>query len=108
MEAMEKAAAILRGEHDFKSFCGNSRFKKSTVRNVDAIVIRRSKGYVYLTFHGDGFLQNMVRILVGTLVEVGYHRMAPEDMYDILESRDRKKAGPTAPAKGLCLLKVDY
>jgi tRNA pseudouridine38-40 synthase len=82
--------------------------KKSTVRIVDEIDIRRSKGYVYLTFHGTGFLQNMVRILVGTLIEVGYHRMTPESMVEVLDAKDRKQAGPTAPAKGLCLLRVDY
>ncbi len=108
IEAMQKAAEFLKGEHDFKSFCGNPRMKKSTVRIVDEIDIRRSKGYVYLTFHGTGFLQNMVRILVGTLIEVGYHRMAPESMVEVLDAKDRKQAGPTAPAKGLCLLRVDY
>ena len=82
--------------------------KKSTVRNVDRIEVRRSKGYIYVTVHGTGFLQNMVRIIVGTLIEVGYGRMNPEDMETILEKKDRKLAGPTAPAKGLCLLQVDY
>ncbi|MCR4732420.1 MAG: tRNA pseudouridine(38-40) synthase TruA [Lachnospiraceae bacterium] len=108
VEKMQQAAALLEGKHDFKSFCGNSRMKKSTVRLVDSIEIRRSKGYIYFTFHGTGFLQNMVRILVGTLIQVGLGRMQPEDMTDILEARDRKTAGPTAPAKGLCLMHVDY
>ena len=108
IEAMKKAAELLEGEHDFKSFCGNSHMKKSTVRLVDTIDVRRSKGYVYITCHGTGFLQNMVRIIVGTLIEVGYHRLKPEDMTRILEAEDRKEAGPTAPAKGLCLIKVDY
>jgi tRNA pseudouridine38-40 synthase len=105
---MQQAAAFLQGEHDFKSFCGNSRMKKSTVRIVDEITIKRSKGYVYLTFHGTGFLQNMVRIMTGTLLEVGLGRMEPEQVKEILEAQDRKVAGPTAPAKGLCLMKVDY
>lgn len=108
VEAMQQAAQYLIGEHDFKSFCGNPRMKKSTVRLVDSIEIRRSKGYVYFTFHGTGFLQNMVRILVGTLLEVGLHRMEPQQVEEILEAKDRKLAGPTAPAKGLCLEKVDY
>jgi tRNA pseudouridine38-40 synthase len=107
-DRMIAAAKILEGEHDWKSFCGNSRMKKSTVRNVDRIEVRRSKGYIYVTVHGTGFLQNMVRIIVGTLIEVGYGRMNPEDMETILEKKDRKLAGPTAPAKGLCLLQVDY
>jgi tRNA pseudouridine38-40 synthase len=63
---------------------------------------------VYFTFHGTGFLQNMVRILVGTLIEVGLGKRPPEDMIALLEEKDRRKAGPTAPAKGLCLVKVDY
>lgn len=108
VEAMQRAAEYLAGEHDFKSFCGNSHMKKSTVRKVDKIDIRRSKGYIYFTFHGTGFLQNMVRILVGTLLEVGMGRMQPEDMPGILEAKNRRSAGPTAPAKGLCLIKVDY
>jgi tRNA pseudouridine38-40 synthase len=108
VEKMQQAAAFLQGEHDFKSFCGNSRMKKSTVRIVDEITIKRSKGYVYLTFHGTGFLQNMVRIMTGTLLEVGLGRMEPEQVKEILEAQDRKVAGPTAPAKGLCLMKVDY
>lgn len=108
VEKMQQAAQYLEGQHDYKSFCGNSRMKKSTVRIVDKITIRRRKGYVYLTFHGTGFLQNMVRIMVGTLLEVGKGRMEPEQVREILEARDRKLAGPTAPAKGLCLVKVDY
>lgn len=108
VDAMQKAAEYLAGEHDFKSFCGNPKMKKSTVRVVDKIEIKRNKGYIYFTFHGTGFLQNMVRILVGTLLEVGAGRMTPEDIPNILEAKDRKVAGPTAPAKGLCLVKVDY
>ncbi len=108
VERMQRVAEYLVGEHDFKSFCGNSHMKKSTVRTVDRMEIRRSKGYIYFTFHGNGFLQNMVRILVGTLLEVGVGRMEPEDMPGILEAKNRRSAGPTAPAKGLCLIKVDY
>ncbi|MCC8075960.1 MAG: tRNA pseudouridine(38-40) synthase TruA [Clostridiales bacterium] len=108
LEAMRRAAAILQGEHDFRSFCGNPKMKKSTVRTVDTIEIVRKGGYLYFNVHGTGFLQNMVRILVGTLLEVGYGRMKPEQMADILEARDRRLAGPTAPPEGLCLVKVDY
>ena len=108
VEVMQEAAHFLEGKHDYKSFCGNSRMKKSTVRIVDTITARRRKGYVYLTFHGTGFLQNMVRIMSGTLIEVGLGRKRPEEVGEILEACDRKVAGPTAPAKGLCLLKVDY
>jgi tRNA pseudouridine38-40 synthase len=108
LDAMLRAASYLQGEHDFKSFCGNPRMKKSTVRLVDSITIKRSKNQIYFTFHGTGFLQHMVRILVGTLLEVGYGQMQPEDMPALLEARDRSLAGPTAPACGLCLEKVDY
>ena len=106
--AMRAAAEYMMGEHDFKSFCGNPKMKKSTVRIVDKIEIRQSRGYIYITYHGTGFLQNMVRIMTGTLIEVGLHRMKPEQVEDIIGACDRKQAGPTAPAKGLMLMSVDY
>ncbi len=105
---MRRAAEYLVGEHDYKSFCGNSHMKKSTVRRVDSIRIETGGHFIRIYYHGTGFLQNMVRILTGTLLEVGFGRLEPEDMERILEARDRKKAGPTAPAAGLCLMKVDY
>ena len=106
--AMQRAAALLVGEHDFKSFCGNPKMKKSTVRLVDRIEIVQKRDYLYLNFHGTGFLQNMVRILVGTLLEVGFGKRPAEQMPAILESRDRTQAGYTVPPQGLCLVKVDY
>lgn len=108
IDRMRQAAAILQGEHDFMSFCGNPRMKKSTVREVDSITVERRKDRIIFTFHGTGFLQNMVRILVGTLLEVGRGRWEPEYVQTILDARDRKLAGPTAPPEGLCLMKVDY
>ncbi len=108
IDAMIKASEYLQGEHDFKSFCGNPKMKKSTVRLVDSITIKHSKNQIYFTFHGTGFLQHMVRILVGTLLEVGAGRMQPEDMPSIIDAKDRRLAGPTAPANGLCLERVDY
>lgn len=108
VEKMRAAAAILTGEHDFRSFCGNPRMKKSTVRLVDSIVIERNKDRITFTFHGTGFLQNMVRILVGTLLEVGRGYWEVEHVQTILDAKDRKQAGPTAPPEGLCLMKVDY
>lgn len=107
-EAMREAAKYLVGTHDFKSFCGNSRMKKSTVRQVDSIEITERKGYLSFTVHGTGFLQNMVRILVGTLLEVGKGAYPPERVGEILDAKDRTLAGSTAPAEGLTLLKVDY
>ena len=108
VERMRQAAAYLTGEHDFAAFCGNPRMKKSTVRTVDTIDIQQRKDRITFTFHGNGFLQNMVRILVGTLLEVGRGFWEPEQVQAILDSRDRKQAGPTAPPEGLCLMKVDY
>lgn len=108
VERMQRAAAFLTGMHDYRSFCGNSHMKKSTIRVVDKIEIRQKGPYVRFVFHGNGFLQNMVRIMTGTLLEVGAGRMEPEDMPVILEACDRRLAGPTAPAKGLTLMKVDY
>lgn len=105
---MRRAAEILQGEHDFRAFCGNPRMKKSTVRLVDSITVVRQRDRIVFTFHGTGFLQNMVRILVGTLLEVGRGTRQPEDMPALLEARDRRLAGPTAPPEGLCLMKVDY
>lgn len=108
VQRMEEAAAHLTGMHDYRSFCGNSHMKKPTVRVVDTIRIETSGNHIRIYFHGNGFLQNMVRIMTGTLLEVGYGRLAPEDMDRILEAEDRKQAGPTAPACGLTLMKVDY
>ena len=105
---MRRAAEILQGEHDFRAFCGNPRMKKSTVRLVDTIQIEERKDRILFTFHGTGFLQNMVRIMVGTLLEVGRGYWTPEQVRDILSAKDRKQAGPTAPPEGLCLMKVDY
>ncbi len=108
VEKMRMAAAFLVGTHDYKSFCGNTRMKKSTVRCVDAINIEESGNYIRLYFHGNGFLMNMVRILTGTLLEVGFGRIEVDAVQGILEARDRQMAGPTAPPQGLCMMKVDY
>ena len=108
VERMRLAAAYLLGEQDFASFCGNPRMKKSTVRMVDHIGIEQRRDRVIFTFHGTGFLQNMVRILVGTLLEVGRGYWEPDYVQEILLAKDRKRAGPTAPPEGLCLMKVDY
>lgn len=108
IDRMREAAAFLVGEHDFRSFCGNPRMKKSTVRRLYGIEIKRSKGYVYFTFEGNGFLQYMVRIMTGTLIEVGLGKRKPEEVEKILAAKDRRAAGFTTPAKGLCLIKVKY
>ncbi|MCR5000461.1 MAG: tRNA pseudouridine(38-40) synthase TruA [Lachnospiraceae bacterium] len=108
IERMEQAAKILKGEHDFKSFCSNPKMKKSTVRKVDRIDIVKKGAYITFTYHGTGFLQYMVRILTGTLLEVGYGKRTPESMEDLLKAKDRRLAGDTAPACGLTMVKVDY
>lgn len=108
IKAMRQAAEYLIGTHDFKSFCANPRMKKSTVRCVDSIEIEKEGPYIRMYFHGNGFLQNMVRILSGTLLEAGFGRMSPERVGEVLEAKDRKLAGPTAKAQGLCLMEVDY
>lgn len=108
MEKMQEAARYLMGEHDFASFCSNPRMKKSTVRKVDSIEIAKKGAYINFTYHGTGFLQHMVRILTGTLLEVGFGKRTPESMISLIEEKNRSLAGFTAPAKGLCLMKVDY
>lgn len=108
VERMRQAAEYLTGTHDFKSFCHNPKMKKSTVRKVDRIDIVKKGDYLNFTYHGTGFLQYMVRILTGTLLEVGCGKRTPESMEELLEARNRTLAGFTAPAKGLCLMEVDY
>ena len=105
---MREAAAKMAGMHDYKAFCGNSHMKKPTVRVVDTINIETSGSYIRIYFHGNGFLQNMVRIMTGTLLSAGYGEISPDEIESIIESKDRKKAGPTAPPQGLTLMKVDY
>lgn len=107
-DRMAEAAEYFIGEHDFKSFCTNPKMKKSTVRRIDNLAVRRNKGYVTITVSGSGFLQNMVRIIAGTLIEVGYGRIEPSEILSIIDAKDRTAAGPTAPAKGLCLIAVNY
>lgn len=108
LEAMRKAAEYLKGTHDFKTFCANKKMKKSTVRTITSIVIEKKEGIVSIRYTGDGFLYNMVRILTGTLIEVGRGKRSPEEMKHILEALDRGAAGFTAPAQGLFLVNVIY
>ncbi len=108
LKRMREASDYLLGTHDFAAFCKNPQKKKSTVRTVDRIRMTRKDGYVTLEFHGNGFLYNMVRIMTGTIVEVGLSRMQPEQVRQALETKDRQLAGPTAPAQGLCLMEVEY
>ena len=107
IDAMRKAAELLSGKHDFKAFTSNHRTKKSTVRTID-IQIKETPEEIIFDYTGDGFLYHMVRILTGTLIEVGEGNRTPESMMDILASEERANAGALVPAKGLTLLEVYY
>lgn len=106
--AMEKAASYLLGEHDFKSFTSTKKGKKSTVRNIRSIEIQKDGELLTFTFMGDGFLYHMIRILMGTLLEVGTGSRSAEEIPQILAAGDREKAGGLVPGKGLVLEKVFY
>lgn len=108
LAAMQAAAKRLCGTHDFQSFTSARKGKKSTVRRVDEIQIEKSGEEIVFTFRGNGFLYHMVRILMGTLLLVGKKELAPEEVTKILEAKDRQKAGPLVPAKGLALMEVFY
>lgn len=108
-EAMRRAAALLRGRHDFASFQAAGSGVATTVRSLPRLeLLGRSGGELALEVEGSGFLRHMVRNLVGTLLEVGRGRRDPEGMSALLAARDRRRAGPTAPAHGLTLVRVDY
>lgn len=108
IKAMKQAAVHLQGCHDFMSFCDNKRMKKSTTRTIEAIEFTQSSGELLLDFYGDGFLYHMVRIIVGTLVEVGLSQRSDGEIPDILDGKKRALAGSLAPAEGLCLMEVMY
>ena len=107
LEAMEEAAKLLCGEHDFSAFCGNPKMKKSTVRFLHRIELRRQGEELQLRFTGNGFLYNMVRILVGTLIEIGRGERTPQSIPSLFGGK-RAQAGFLAPAQGLCLEEVLY
>lgn len=108
VEAMERAGRLLCGTHDFKSFCSGRTGKKSTVRTLSEISFAVDGTKADIRYRGNGFLYNMVRILTGTLIEVGQGKRDGDSMPEILEKRDRQMAGFTAPAKGLFLTEVRY
>ena len=107
LDAMHQAAEYLCGQHDFSAFCGNARMKKSTIRYIRSIEIQRHGEEIRIRLTGNGFLHNMVRILVGTLVEVGRGERAA-DSIPVLFGGKRAEAGFLAPAQGLCLEEVMY
>lgn len=108
LERMKEAASYLLGEHDFKSFCSAKSQVEDTVRTIYSLDILKEGDEITLRIRGNGFLYNMVRIIAGTLLNVGNGRMEPEELAEILIARDRRAAGPTAPAKGLTLVGMEY
>ena len=106
--AMKEAAAYFIGEHDFKAFMASGSSIKTTIRTIEEISFDKNGDLREITFRGNGFLYNMVRIMVGTLYEVGYHRLYPQDVIKIIDSRNRSHAGVTAPSHGLYLKEVYY
>lgn len=105
---MEKAASYLVGEHDFKSFCATAAVVETTVRTLYEATVLRERDEIVIRVCGNGFLYNMVRIIAGTLMEVGRGNLEPERMQAILEARNRTVAGPTAPACGLTLVNYEF
>lgn len=123
VDAMARAGALLAGEHDFKSFSSMNTQAETTVRTIYRVEVRREsvqehsdredagenpESEITIRITGSGFLYNMVRIIAGTLLEVGQGKRKPEDMTEILEARDRGAAGPTAPACGLTLIRYEF
>ena len=104
---MRRAAVYFLGEHDFSAFCANKHMKKSTIRRIDSLEIDEVGEEIRITVCGNGFLYNMVRILTGTLLEIGHGKRTP-DSIPTLFGADREEAGPLVPAQGLCLMEVTY
>lgn len=105
---MQQAAEYLKGEHDFVSFCNVLTDVEDTVRTITALDILRDGEEITIRITGNGFLYNMVRIIVGTLIRVGRGFYEPEQVREILEAKNRKAAGVTAPPQGLMLMQIDY
>lgn len=109
IEAMKEAAKFFEGEHDFKAFKSSGTSSKSSVRTIYKAEVKKvENNRIYIELTGNGFLYNMVRIISGTLVEVGLGKIKPEEIKTIIESKDRQKAGKTLPAHGLYLMNVNY
>ncbi len=108
LAAMAEAASRFVGSHDFAAFRASNCVAKTTVRRIDSVEIIRQNSRITIDVIGGGFLKNMVRVMVGTLVDIGKGRFTPADIDKLLQSGDRKEAGSTAPACGLCLMQVVY
>ncbi|MDO4262293.1 MAG: tRNA pseudouridine(38-40) synthase TruA [Eubacteriales bacterium] len=108
VERMRRAAGYLVGEHDFQSFCAAGAQVKTTVRTIYELTVAQERDLIVIRVTGSGFLYNMVRIIAGTLMKIGGGEWEPSYMEDILAARDRRAAGPTAPAKGLTLMEIRF
>ncbi len=108
IDKMTSATKYIIGIHDFTSFTTKAWCEKNRIRTVKRLDIRKEGKYIYFTIEANGFLYNMVRTIVGTLIEIGRGKIPIEDVEEILDSKNRKLAGPTAPARGLCLIEVKY
>jgi len=108
VEKMKKAAEIIKGRHDFASFCAAGSFVKSTVRNLTELSVSKEGDIITVRAAADGFLYNMVRIIVGTLVYVGNGKLSENDIHMLIEKKDRRLMGITAPPQGLALVEVNY
>lgn len=108
IEAMQKAAKYFEGEHDFKAFKSSGTSAKSSVRTIYEAKVNKNEDRVYIELTGNGFLYNMVRIISGTLLEVGIGKIKPEEIPEIIESKERARAGKTLPPQGLYLVSVKY
>jgi len=108
LAAMQEAAGYFVGRHDFGAFRASNCATKTTVRTVHSVAVSQAGDFIVIDVTGEGFLKNMVRIMVGTLTDIGRGRFAPDYIAWLLKNPDRKKAGVTAPACGLCLIHVAY
>lgn len=108
VEKMRQAAGWLVGEHDFKSFCSVHSQAEMTVRTIYDLTVTKEQDILTICVTGSGFLYNMVRILAGTLLQVGMGERSPDEMPDILKAQDRAAAGPTAPAHGLTMIGIEF
>ena len=108
IEKIKEASKYLEGEHDFTSFKASGTSGKNSVRTIYKINIEKKDERIYMEYEGNGFLYNMVRIISGTLIDVGIGKIKPEDVKRILEAKDRKLAGKTLPPHGLYLVEVNY
>lgn len=105
---MQEAARAIEGTHDFKCFCASGSSVKNTVRTVYSIEVKKEGDLISIDICGNGFLYNMVRIIAGTLIEIGRDKLSKENVKKMIEQKDRTLGGPTAPPEGLTLVEVNY